>query len=69
MKKSARVSEKLVSPGLPGLQEATRLIVIFMRAANLANSQSTGRQLASNWQATPKVSLETEIANIVFERK
>ena len=26
MKKSARVSEKLVSPGLPGLQVATRLI-------------------------------------------
>ena len=25
MKKSARVSEKLVSPGLPGLQVATRL--------------------------------------------
>ena len=28
MKKSARVSEKLVSPGLPGLQVATRLAVI-----------------------------------------
>ena len=28
MKKSARVSEKLVSPGLPGLQVATRLTVI-----------------------------------------
>ena len=27
MKKSARVSEKLVSPGLPGLQVATRLTV------------------------------------------
>ena len=27
MKKSARVSEKLVSPGLPGLQVATRLVV------------------------------------------
>ena len=27
MKKSARVSEKLVSPGLPGLQVATRLPV------------------------------------------
>ena len=26
MKKSARVSEKLVSPGLPGLQVATRLV-------------------------------------------
>ena len=26
MKKSARVSEKLVSPGLPGLQVATRLM-------------------------------------------
>ena len=26
MKKSARFSEKLVSPGLPGLQVATRLI-------------------------------------------
>ena len=25
MKKSARVSEKLLSPGLPGLQVATRL--------------------------------------------
>ena len=25
MKKSARVSEKLVNPGLPGLQVATRL--------------------------------------------
>ena len=28
IKKSARVSEKLVSPGLPGLQVATRLVVI-----------------------------------------
>ena len=27
MKKSARVSEKLVSPGLPGLQVATRLVL------------------------------------------
>ena len=26
MKKSARVSEKLVSPGLPGLQVATHLV-------------------------------------------
>ena len=26
MKKSARVSEKMVSPGLPGLQVATRLL-------------------------------------------
>ena len=30
MKKSARVSEKLVSPGLPGLQVATRLIMIII---------------------------------------
>ena len=30
MKKSARVSEKLVSPGLPGLQVATRLVVIVV---------------------------------------
>ena len=28
MKKSARVTEKLVSPALPGLQVATRLITI-----------------------------------------
>ena len=28
MKKSARVSEKLVSPGLPGLQVATRLYML-----------------------------------------
>ena len=28
MKKSARVSEKLVSPGLPGLQVATRLLCL-----------------------------------------
>ena len=28
MKKSDRVSEKLVSPGLPGLQVATRLVII-----------------------------------------
>ena len=28
MKKSARVSEKLISPGLPGLQVATRLPLI-----------------------------------------
>ena len=28
MKKSARVSEKMVSPGLPGLQVATRLLTI-----------------------------------------
>ena len=27
MKKSARVSEKLVSPGLPGLQVATHLVL------------------------------------------
>ena len=31
MKKSARVSEKLVSPGLPGLQVAMRLNVINER--------------------------------------
>ena len=30
MKKSARVSEKLVSPGLPGLQVATRLLVLLV---------------------------------------
>ena len=30
MKKSARVSEKLVSRGLPGLQVATRLIVVVV---------------------------------------
>ena len=29
MKKSARVSEKLVSPGFPGLQVATRLITVI----------------------------------------
>ena len=28
MKKRARVSEKLVSPGLPGLQVATRLLKV-----------------------------------------
>ena len=28
MKKNAKVSEKLVSPGLPGLQVATRLILV-----------------------------------------
>ena len=31
MKKSARVSEKLVSPGLPGLQVATRLVAVTYR--------------------------------------
>ena len=31
MKKSSRISEKLVSPGLPGLQVATRLIWIGVR--------------------------------------
>ena len=31
MKKSARVSEKLVSPGLPGLQVATRLQVLWKK--------------------------------------
>ena len=30
MKKSARVSEKLVSPGLPGLQVATRLVILHV---------------------------------------
>ena len=30
MKKSARVSEKLVSPGLPGLQVDTRLLVLLV---------------------------------------
>ena len=31
MRKSARVSEKLVSPGLPGLQVATRRVIVFFR--------------------------------------
>ena len=30
MKKSARVSEKLVSPGLPGLQVATHLVHVVV---------------------------------------
>ena len=46
MKKRARVSEKLVSPGLPGLQVATRLIVTVLnnhnRSSNNNNSKSNG---------------------------
>ena len=34
MKKSVRVSEKLVSPGLPGLQVATRLIGYMRQIAD-----------------------------------
>ena len=35
MKKSARVSEKLVSPGLPVLQVATRLFILFVQTSLL----------------------------------
>ena len=35
MKKSARVSEKLVSPGLPGLQVATRLFDVYLHEFKL----------------------------------
>ena len=43
MKKSARVSEKLVSPGLPGLQVATRLIcVMFLHMHELSTDPGRG---------------------------
>ena len=41
MKKSARVSEKLVSPGLPGLQVATRLPYRCLYMQSLSESCST----------------------------
>ena len=40
MEKSARVSEKLVSPGLPGLQVATRLPYI----KRCTNTNSKGKE-------------------------
>ena len=40
MKKSARVSEKLVSPGLPGLQAAMRLVAVFILSPWTPNIKS-----------------------------
>ena len=55
MKKSARVSEKLVSPGLPDLQVATRLtimvqICLFCSFSRDAQYNQT-RKLNSSYQA------------------
>ena len=48
MKKSARVSEKLVSPGLPGLQVAMRLVGNSGRATTRSTSQHRFRNITAN---------------------
>ena len=59
MKKSARVSEKLVSPGLPDLQVATRLIVERVRRPIASKS----RRLIS-FAAGPLGSLSGEALSV-----
>ena len=57
VKKSARVSEKLVSPGLPGLQVATRLIVDISVLFALLQQRYTTRNRFSQLRFFPFGSL------------
>ena len=48
MEKIVRVSEKLVSPGLPGLQVATRLIIIIKKEIKTNGSELKERHVCEN---------------------
>ena len=53
MKKGSRVSEKLVSPGLPGLQVTTRLPCHFRTVSNLGTSSEAAAKtqcIRPHWQ-------------------
>ena len=45
MKKSARVSEELISPGIPGLQEATCLTLKATKCMYIVQSEGTRAEI------------------------
>ena len=47
MKKSARISEKLISPGLPGVQVATRLV--RYRNGGLTKLEILKQRIINTW--------------------
>ena len=59
MKKSARVSEKLVSPGLPGLQVATRLVILHVvcQTPKIDNLWCSLKNNSYQWAVTKHVIL------------